>query len=110
MLKSATNSNTCPDLSYLSCFPPCVADGPEPPPAGAAKVACPKFAENFSHQRPTVMKSAVVFPASRVMVLVELSAVDASVICLFEIRKPSDREEVALPHQYKAGAEASASL
>ena len=69
---------------------------PDPPSEGA-RLAWPKLTLNFSHHRPTVEKSAVVFPASSGMTYVLVFA--ASLTCSLEMRNPpSPRLDDLLPH------------
>ena len=63
-----------------------------------ARVVWPKSIPNCSHQRPTVLKSAVVFPMSRLTVI-SVGVVVAVVICMLEMRNPSFNVLVVLPHQ-----------
>lgn len=70
------------------------------------RVTWPKLIPKCSHQRPTVLKSAVVFPASSLIVM-SVGFVVAIVIWSFEMRNPSFSTPSVVPHQYRAGAEAS---
>lgn len=86
---------------------PEVDEPAEPPVVAAANVVWPKLALKDSHQSPKVVKSAVVFPASRLMVRV--LEVDFCVTCVWETRNPSFNIPSVDPHQCSAGALASRS-